>query len=135
MSERDGMGQKLLASGRDCKTIRAPKDMNEPWASRVWKILRRIGGVLLLAFLVGVALNRISISLERSARPAGFARGIFQGALMPMSMPNLLVGNNVTIYSERNTGLPYKLGYTMGVNVCGLGFFGFFFWRLNRWRK
>jgi hypothetical protein len=87
-----------------------------------------------VAFAVGWALSRISVSLERSQQPAGFARGLLQGALMPMSMPNLLVGNDVTIYAKNNTGLTYKIGYTMGVNVCGLLFFSFFFWRVRSWR-
>ena len=55
--------------------------------------------------------------------------------LMPAALPNLLVGSDVVIYAQNNTGVSYKLGYTMGVNVCGAVFFGFFFWRLNRWRK
>jgi len=50
-------------------------------------------------------------------------------------MPNLLVGRDVTIYSAHNTGVSYKLGYTAGVNGCGALFFGFLFWRLDRWRK
>ena len=50
-------------------------------------------------------------------------------------LANLLVGNDVIIYAQSNTGLTYKLGYTFGVNACGAIFFGFFFWRLNRWRK
>ena len=91
--------------------------------------------VLCVAFLVGVILNRISATLEKDARPAGFTRGMLQGALMPMTFPNLIVGNEVTIYSERNTGRSYKLGYTLGVNVCGIVFFGLFFWRLTRWTK
>jgi hypothetical protein len=73
--------------------------------------------------------------LERSARPAGFSRGVLQGALMPMSMPNLLFGRDVAIYSQNNTGLSYKLGYTSGVNGCGAIFFGFVFWRFSRWRN
>ena len=48
--------------------------------------------------------------------PAGFARGLVHGALMPIALPNLLVGNDVTIYAANNTGLRYKLGYTCGVN-------------------
>ncbi len=54
---------------------------------------------------------------------------------MPMSLPNLLVGKDIEIYSVRNTGVTYKLGYTAGVNGAGALFFGFFFWRLNRWRR
>ena len=102
---------------------------------RVRKVLLRVSSILLLAAAIGVVLNYLSSSLERSARPAGFSRGVVQGALMPMSMPNLLVGRDVTIYSPNNTGLSYKLGYTSGVNGCGAIFFGFFFWRLNRWRN
>lgn len=95
----------------------------------------RLAGVLILATLIGWTLNRISNSLERNPQPAGFGRGVLQGALMPMALPNLLVGKDVTIYSARNTGLRYKLGYTLGVNTCGALFFGFFFLRLNRWRR
>jgi hypothetical protein len=104
-------------------------------ARRWWDIPRQIATFLLIAAAVGWTLNRISISLERSHEPAGFERGLLQGALMPMSMPNLLVGNDVTIYARNNTGLTYKLGYTLGVNVCGLFFFSFFFWRVRSWRR
>jgi hypothetical protein len=27
------------------------------------------------------------------------------------------------------------LGYTCGVNACGAIFFGWFFWRVSKWRK
>jgi hypothetical protein len=54
---------------------------------------------------------------------------------MPMSMPNLLVGRDVTIYSQNNTGVSYKLGYTTGVNACGALFFGVVFWRFNKLRR
>ena len=47
----------------------------------------------------------------------------------------LLVGKDVAIYSENNTGVGYKLGYTAGVNGCGAVFFGLFFWRLRRLKK
>ncbi len=100
-----------------------------------WKVAQRLLFVFLLAAMIGSLLNHISASLERSARPAGFTRGLLQGALMPMAMPNLLVGRDVTIYSHNNIGLIYKLGYTVGVNACGVIFFGVFFWRLNRWRR
>ncbi len=95
----------------------------------------RILGILLLAVLIGIMLNWFAATLDRSARPAGFARGVVQGVLMPMSLPNLLVGHDVVIYSANNTGVSYKLGYTAGVNGCGAIFFGVLFWRLNRLRK
>lgn len=102
---------------------------------RAWKFSARLISILVLAATIGAVLNRISASMDHSLRPAGFARGILQGALMPMAMPNLLVGRDVTIYSANNTGVSYKLGYTTGVNGCGALFFGFFFWRVNQWRK
>jgi len=102
---------------------------------RRWKIPARLLVFVLLAMAIGWTLNQIGKSLERSPRPAGFSRGIVQGALMPMALPNLLVGKDVTIYSANNTGLTYKLGYTVGVNAAGALFFGLFFWRISRWRR
>jgi cyanate permease len=102
---------------------------------RVRNVVVRVLAVLIFAAAIGAILNRVSASLERSARPAGFSRGLLQGALMPMAMPNLLVGRDVSIYSANNTGLSYKLGYTSGVNGCGAIFFGVVFWRFNRWRN
>lgn len=104
--------------------------------ARRWRrIPLRILMVLAAAALVGVLMHHVSGALDRSRGPAGFRRGMVQGALMPCALPNLLVGNDVVIYSQNNTGVSYKLGYTCGVNVCGAVFFGLFFWRLNRWRK
>ena len=71
----------------------------------------------------------------RDERPAGFGRGLVHGVLMPIALPNLLFGSDVPIYAERNTGVPYKLGYTMGVNGCGALFFGALYWRLLRLRR
>lgn len=99
------------------------------------RILLRAGSFVLLALVIGVALNRISGNLEKNARPAGFTRGVVQGALMPMSFFNLLVGRDITIYAANNTGVSYKLGYTTGVNGCGALFFGMLFWRWSRFRK
>ncbi|HTL16030.1 MAG TPA: hypothetical protein VL793_02280 [Patescibacteria group bacterium] len=99
------------------------------------KIAVRVGSFLLAAALIGAVLNRVSASLERNARPAGFARGIVQGALMPMSLPNLLAGRDITIYSQNNTGVSYKIGYTTGVNGCGALFFGLVFWRFTKMKR
>src|SRR5438034_6479453 len=99
-------------------------------------LVTRLAAILLLAFVIGWTLNRVAQQLDRSNRPAGFVRGLIQGALMPASMPNLLIGHDVVIYAEKNNnGVFYKLGYTMGVNACGAIFFGIFYWRLKRWRR
>jgi hypothetical protein len=100
-----------------------------------WRIPLRFAMVLLLAGAVGGTLNHLSASLKHSAQPAGFGRGLLQGILMPMSLPNLLLGRDVEIYSLSNTGVTYKLGYTAGVNVCGAVFFSLLFWRLTRMRQ
>ena len=95
-------------------------------------VLRRLALLVALGFAIGWTLNHTEAALERRQQPAGFVRGVVQGALMPISMPNLVFGHDVAIYAAVNTGRPYKLGYTLGVNGCGLIFFGFFFWRVRR---
>lgn len=127
----------LPAFGKHALWLRQMTDIKIQTGSRVrWRrALQRLLLVVLLAFVIGAVLNRLSASFDRSSRPAGFTRGVLQGALMPMSLPNLLVGRNVTIYSQNNTGVSYKLGYTTGVNTCGAIFFGLLFWRLSRWRR
>ena len=110
--------------------------VNEPAPPTVWKkILRRLLTTLLAAAFVGWLVHQAVSALDRSQSPAGFGRGMIQGALMPAALPNLLAGDDVAIYAPNNTGVSYKLGYTLGVNVCGAIFFGIFFWRLNRLRK
>jgi hypothetical protein len=102
----------------------------------VGRFLIRLGLILGSALLIGSGLSRIAHKLDdNSERPAGFARGMAQGALMPLALPNLLVGHDMAIYSTHNNGTNYKLGYTVGVNGCGAIFFGFCFWRLLRLRR
>jgi hypothetical protein len=92
--------------------------------------------VLAVALAIGTLLQKIAGGMEAdSGHPAGFGRGLAQGALMPLALPNLLVGRDMVIYSKHNTGRTYKLGYTVGVNGCGALFFGILFWRLHRLRK
>jgi len=106
-----------------------------PSPSLARKILLRILSILVAAVLIGCATNFFTRWSNQSPGPAGFARGVLHGALMPCALPNLLVGKNVTIYALNNTGRTYNLGYTVGVNGCGAIFFGVFFWRLSRWRR
>ncbi len=60
---------------------------------------------------------------------AGFGYGMMHGALMPMALPSLVIGKDVDIYAASNSGRLYKIGYIVGINVCGLVFFGSAFWR------
>ena len=98
-------------------------------------LLRRVVTFLVMATMIGCIMHFAAAKVHNTRGPAGFVQGIIHGAMMPIALPNLLVGNDVTIYAETNTGRTYKLGYTVGVNGCGAIFFGLFFWRVNRWRK
>jgi len=64
---------------------------------------------------------------SRMTQPPGLFRGMLHGALMPIAWPTLLTGSDQEIYAARNEGRPYKLGYSLGVNLSGLVFFGWFF--------
>jgi len=57
-------------------------------------------------------------------QPADFKYGVLHGALMPLSLPTLVIGKDVPIYDSENTGRSYKIGYICGINACGLLFFG-----------
>jgi hypothetical protein len=83
---------------------------------------------LLLGWLYGWAAPR----LYPPERVSGFGWGMAHGACMPMALPALLLGQEVSIYAERNTGRGYKLGYIAGINFCGLVFFGGAFWKPRR---
>ncbi len=91
-------------------------------------LLARIAGFVCMAFLMGAAMDW-SAKRARPEEPAGFWWGFVHGALMPTAMPTLLAGRDVTIFAPHNTGVSYKLGYTMGVNGCGALFFGLMFWK------
>jgi hypothetical protein len=99
------------------------------------KFILRLLLSLGLAFAIGGTMHWALKRFERhDGRPAGLGQGIIHGALMPLALPNLLVGDDVQIYAPLNTGRTYKLGYIAGVNACGLIFFGYLFWRGRRLR-
>lgn len=91
-------------------------------------LLARIAGFVVMAFVMGAAMDW-SARRTRPDMPAGFWWGFAHGALMPATLPTLATGTDVAIYAPYNTGVTYKLGYTMGVNGCGALFFGLAFWR------
>jgi len=112
-----------------------PEEPKPPPKPNVFKrIMRRFLTIVGAAVIIGAIFHFVAHGAQR-LKPAGFQAGLAHGALMPMALPNLLVGDDVTIYAQENTGRLYKLGYTAGVNGCGLLFFGFFFWRVSRWRR
>ena len=78
---------------------------------------------LVIAWACGAAMRADA----RLATPPGFFRGLLHGGMMPVAWPTLLVGQDQEIYAARNEGRTYKLGYSMGVNLSGLIFFGWLF--------
>ena len=65
--------------------------------------------------------------MYRAGTTAGFWQGTVHGALMPASLPCLLAGKDVPIFTANNTGRTYKIGYVFGINFCGVVFFGLAF--------
>ena len=108
----------------------APKT---PSRLRVW--IPRACAVAFAWFVIH-SITRPSPQLDDpSAPPSGLLQGLKHGALMPLALPRLLIGQDATIYAASNTGRTYKLGYTAGVNGCGALFFGITFWRVSRWKR
>jgi len=47
-------------------------------------------------------------------------------------LPALLLGQDAFIFATHHLGRSYKLGYTLGVNLCGAVFFGLLYRRSPR---
>jgi len=97
---------------------------------REWlkKIAVIAGTMLLLGWFYGWA----SPHGYPKERTLGFGHGALHGALMPMALPSLVLGQNVEIFASNNSGRPYKIGYIVGINLCGLLVFGSAFWKPKR---
>jgi hypothetical protein len=83
--------------------------------------------LLVLGLIFGWGYDWAAPRFYGPERVGGFRLGALHGALMPTALPSLLMGKDVPIYSVKNTGRPYKVGYIAGINLCGLLFFGFAF--------
>ncbi len=112
--------------------------MNLVPKNRAGRLALRLFTIIAVAYALGWVTNYAVAVTERSTAAPGFGAGLVHGALMPAAMLSLLFGRDIVIYSVRNSGHSYNLGYTVGVNGCGALFFGMFYWRLSRlkkWRK
>ena len=87
------------------------------------------------SWVIAGLLDYSARTAEEGKAPAGFWMGMLHGACMPATWPALVMGKDPVIYSQNNVGRVYKLGYALGVNVCGAVFFGLWFWRWQRWRR
>jgi len=92
-------------------------------------LLRKAIILVIVGFIFGSIYAWASPWAYPRDKPAGIVYGMAHGALMPMALPSLLMGKDVDIYAPNNSGRLYKIGYTIGINICGLVFFGSAFWR------
>ena len=83
----------------------------------------------LLGLMLGFGYDLAAPRFYGPERAAGFWLGFLHGALMPTALPGLLLGKDVPIYASNRTGRTYKLGYIAGIDLCGLVFVGYAFWR------
>lgn len=83
--------------------------------------------LLVVGLVFSLAYDWAVPRLYRAEVRAGFWLGTTHGALMPVALPSLVLGRDVPIFAERNSGRFYKIGYIAGINVCGLIFFGLAF--------
>jgi polyprenyl-phospho-N-acetylgalactosaminyl synthase len=102
------------------------------WRSRLRGIGLKLARMFVAGLILGWAYTWAAPMVYRAGSMPGFWLGTAHGALMPVALPSLLMGQDVPIYAERNTGRTYKLGYIAGINACGLFFFGFSFWQPAR---
>ena len=93
-------------------------------SAKIKHLARKAVTLILLGLILGWAYDWAAPRLYRPDSTPGFRMGIVHGALMPVALPSLLLGNDVPIYATTSTGRIYKLGYIAGINLCGLLFFG-----------
>ncbi|MBN8248015.1 MAG: hypothetical protein J0L84_11285 [Verrucomicrobia bacterium] len=101
----------------------APPPVRRGLPGAVLRAAATIAIALGIAWACGAAMRADA----RLADPPGLFRGMLHGAMMPVAWPTLLAGQDQEIYAGRNAGRPYKLGYSLGVNLSGLVFFGWLF--------
>jgi hypothetical protein len=94
--------------------------------------IKKIAGFALTMVLLSWFYGWASPQAYPKDRPLGFGHGVLHGALMPMALPSLVLGRDVEIFATNNSGRPYKIGYIVGINLCGLLVFGSAFWKPRR---
>lgn len=106
-------------------------DARIPTARQKWW-LRKIAIFSICSLLLGWFYGWSSPRAFPKNKTLGFGYGVLHGALMPLALPSLLLGQNVEIFATDNSGRFYKIGYICGINLCGVAFFGPLFWRPRR---
>jgi hypothetical protein len=119
------MQKNSAGTGRPCENI-LPQLKTNPLFKR---LIRKAVILAVVTVAVGYFYGRASPWAFPKRQTVGFGWGVLHGALMPLSLPSLVIGKDVQIYEPDNSGRTYKIGYICGVDLCGLVFFGPLFWR------
>jgi len=98
----------------------------------LFTVLRKVVTLAVVGLVFGWLYDRALPWAYPPEKPVGFNYGVLHGAMMPIALPTLLMGKDVTIFDGNNSGRGYKIGYICGINLCGLIFFGLAFYRPNR---
>ena len=100
--------------------------------ARLRRLFRRVLVGVGVAVVIGLVTGGIARHESQREVPAGLGAGLVHGAAMPCMLPGLLLGHDAFLYASMNTGRTYKLGYTLGVNLCGALFFGLVYRRSSK---
>ena len=112
----------------------SPSDQTTRPAASSWvrQMVAKIITLTLFCLLLGFIQGWAAARFYSPDREAGFHVGLLEGALMPAALPALLVGKDVPIYAPANVGRLYKIGYILGINICGTVFFGVAMWQSRK---
>jgi hypothetical protein len=116
----------MLSNKSNMNTTQAPDAKPRPSAR---PLLRKAATLAIVTVVFGWLYIWASPWAFSQTRPVGFSYGLLHRAMMPLSLPSLVIGRDVPIYNANNSGRTYKIGYICGVDVCGLVFIGPLFWR------
>jgi hypothetical protein len=110
----------------------SPEPSRKSWPPWLVGLLKRAARLVALGLVLTLFYSWAVPRFHPREGLPGFSYGLLHGAIMPMALPALVAGQDVIIYAEKNTGRLYKLGYTIGINLCGLLVFGTAFWSPKR---
>jgi hypothetical protein len=113
-------------AGKIMRDIKVSRGQLGRW---IMLLLRKALTLAALGVIFGMLYDWAGPWAYPKNQQVGFRYGVLHGAMMPISLPTLLLGKDVTIYANNNDGRSYKIGYICGINLCGLIFFGAAFWR------
>lgn len=75
-----------------------------------------------LALLFACSILLFSCAPSGYERPeAGFLSGLWHGIILVFSILGKIIGRDIGIYAENNTGFTYWLGFILGIGALGGG--------------